>query len=299
VSQTRCGFIALVGAPNAGKSTLLNAFVGSKVAIVSPKVQTTRTRVLGITLHGDSQLVFVDTPGIFQPKRRLERAMVAAAWQGARDADLVVLLVDASDAKIKPETRSIVAGLKSGGRPAVLALNKVDAVKRTRLLALSEELNSEGDFTATFMISALTGDGLGDLKSSLAAAVPEGPWLYPEDQLSDMPERLLAAEITREKLFLRLYQELPYSATVETENWEQRDDGSIAIAQVIFVQRDTQKAIVLGKGGQMIKAIGTAARQELEEILDCRVHIRLFVKVRENWIDDPDRYSDWGLDFNA
>ena len=299
MSPTRCGFIALVGAPNAGKSTLLNAFVGSKVAIVSPKVQTTRTRVLGIALHGDSQLVFVDTPGIFQPKRRLERAMVAAAWQGAKDADLVVLLVDASDARIKPETRSIVAGLKSGGRPAMLALNKVDAVKRTRLLALSEELNSEGDFTATFMISALTGDGLDDLKSSLAAAVPEGPWLYPEDQLSDMPERLLAAEITREKLFLRLYQELPYSATVETESWEQRDDGSIAIAQVIFVQRDTQKAIVLGKGGQMIKAIGTAARQELEEILDCRVHIRLFVKVRENWIDDPDRYSDWGLDFNA
>ena len=299
MSLTRCGFIALVGAPNAGKSTLLNAFVGSKVAIVSPKVQTTRTRVLGIALHGDSQLVFVDTPGIFQPKRRLERAMVAAAWQGAKDADLVVLLVDASDARIKPETRSIVAGLKSGGRPAMLALNKVDAVKRTRLLALSEELNSEGDFTATFMISALTGDGLDDLKSSLAAAVPEGPWLYPEDQLSDMPERLLAAEITREKLFLRLYQELPYSATVETESWEQRDDGSIAIAQVIFVQRDTQKAIVLGKGGQMIKAIGTAARQELEEILDCRVHIRLFVKVRENWIDDPDRYSDWGLDFNA
>ena len=295
----RCGFIALVGAPNAGKSTLLNALVGSKVAIVSPKVQTTRTRVLGITLEGDSQLVFVDTPGIFQPKRRLERAMVAAAWQGAQDADLVVLLVDATADKIKPETRSIIEGLKSAGRPAILALNKIDAVKRPKLLALSEALNAEGDFTATYMISALTADGLDDLKSALATAVPEGPWLYPEDQLSDMPERLLAAEITREKIFLRLYQELPYAVTVETESWEQRDDGSIAISQVIFVQRDTQKAIVLGKGGQMIKAIGTAARQELEEILDCRVHVRLFVKVRESWIDDPDRYRDWGLDYNA
>ena len=298
-AATRCGFVALVGAPNAGKSTLLNALVGSKVAIVSPKVQTTRTRVLGITLEGDSQLVFVDTPGIFQPKRRLERAMVAAAWQGAQDADLVVLLVDATADRIKPETRSIIEGLKAAGRPAILALNKIDAVKRPKLLALSEALNAEGDFTATYMISALTADGLDDLKSALATAVPEGPWLYPEDQLSDMPERLLAAEITREKIFLRLYQELPYAATVETESWEQRDDGSIAISQVIFVQRDTQKAIVLGKGGQMIKAIGTAARQELEEILDCRVHVRLFVKVRESWIDDPDRYRDWGLDHNA
>ncbi len=299
MSRTRCGFIALVGAPNAGKSTLLNAFVGSKVAIVSPKVQTTRARVLGITLEGDSQLIFVDTPGIFTPKRRLERAMVAAAWKGAQDADLVVLLVDASVDKISAETRSIVAGLKSAGRQAILALNKIDAVKRQRLLALSQELNSAGDFSATYMISALTSDGLDDFRAALASAVPEGPWLFPDDQLSDMPERLLAAEITREKLFLRLYQELPYSATVETESWEEHKDGSIAISQVIFVQRDTQKAIVLGKGGQMIKALGTAARLELEEILGCRVHIRLFVKVRENWLDDPDRYSDWGLDFNA
>ncbi len=298
-AATRCGFVALVGAPNAGKSTLLNALVGSKVAIVSPKVQTTRTRVLGITLEGDSQLVFVDTPGIFQPKRRLERAMVAAAWQGAQDADLVVLLVDATADTIKPETQSIIDGLKSAGRPAILALNKIDAVKRPKLLALSEALNAAGDFTATYMISALTADGIDDLRSALAGAVPEGPWLYPEDQLSDMPERLLAAEITREKIFLRLYQELPYAVTVETESWEERDDGSIAISQVIFVQRDTQKAIVLGKGGQMIKAIGTAARQELEEILGCRVHVRLFVKVRESWIDDPDRYRDWGLDYNA
>ncbi len=299
MSTTRCGFVALVGAPNAGKSTLLNALVGTKVAIVSPKVQTTRTRVLGITLEGDSQLVFVDTPGIFQPKRRLERAMVAAAWQGAQDADLVVLLVDSTADRIKPDTQAIIDGLKNAGRQAILALNKVDAVKRSKLLALSEALNAAGDFSATFMISALTGDGIDDLRSALASAVPDGPWLYPEDQLSDMPERLLAAEITREKIFLRLYQELPYAVTVETESWEQREDGSIAISQVIFVQRDTQKAIVLGKGGQMIKAIGTAARQELEEILDCRVHIRLFVKVREGWIDDPDRYRDWGLDYNA
>ncbi len=299
MSGSRCGFIALVGAPNAGKSTLLNALVGAKVAIVSPKVQTTRTRVLGITLEGGSQLVFVDTPGIFQPKRRLERAMVAAAWQGAQDADLVVLLVDATADRITPETRAIIDGLKSAGRQSILALNKIDAVKRPKLLALSEALNAAGDFSATFMISALTSDGLDDLRSVLAEAVPEGPWLYPEDQLSDMPERLLAAEITREKIFLRLYQELPYAVTVETENWEQRDDGSIAISQVIFVQRDTQKAIVLGKGGQMIKAIGTAARQELEEIFGCRIHVRLFVKVRENWIDDPDRYRDWGLDYNA
>ena len=225
--------------------------------------------------------------------------MVAAAWQGAQDADLVVLLVDATAGKIKPETQAIIDGLTSAGRTAILALNKIDAVKRPTLLALSEALNAAGDFSATFMISALTEDGIGDLRSALAQAVPEGPWLYPEDQLSDMPERLLAAEITREKLFLRLYQELPYAVTVETESWEQREDGSIAISQVIFVQRDTQKAIVLGKGGQMIKAIGTAARQELEEILDCRVHVRLFVKVRESWIDDPDRYRDWGLDYNA
>lgn len=295
----RCGFIALVGAPNAGKSTLLNALVGSKVAIVSPKVQTTRARVLGITVEGDSQLVFVDTPGIFEPRRRLERAMVAAAWQGAQDADLVVLLVDATLGRVHRDTWTIVAGLKKAGRPVILALNKIDAVKRPSLLALSDELNREGDFTATFMVSALTGDGLGDLRAALAKAVPEGPWLYPEDQLSDMPERLLAAEITREKLFLRLRQELPYSVTVETESWEEREDGSVAIAQVIYVQRDTQKAIVLGKGGRMIKAIGTAAREELESILERRVHLRLFVKVREDWIEDPERYRDWGLDYNV
>ncbi|MEE8271236.1 MAG: GTPase Era [Alphaproteobacteria bacterium] len=297
--QTRCGFVALVGATNAGKSTLINRLVGAKVAIVTPKVQTTRARVLGLTLEGDSQLIFIDTPGIFTPKRRLERAMVAAAWQGAHDADLVVLLVDAARGGIDRDTRSIVAKLATAGRPAILALNKVDAVKRPRLLALSAELNADGGFTDTFMISALDGDGVADLRAVLAARVPAGPWLYPEDQISDMPERLLAAEITREKLFLRLHQELPYSATVETESWDERDDGSVRIAQIVYVQRDSQKAIVLGKGGSMIKAIGSAARHELEEILDRRVHLSLFVKVRENWIDDPERYRDWRLDFQA
>ena len=294
-----CGFVALVGATNAGKSTLINRLVGAKVAIVTPKVQTTRARVLGLTLEGDSQLIFIDTPGIFTPKRRLERAMVAAAWQGAHDADLVVLLVDAARGGIDRDTRSIVAKLATAGRPAILALNKVDAVKRPRLLALSAELNADGGFTDTFMISALDGDGVADLRAVLAAKVPAGPWLYPEDQISDMPERLLAAEITREKLFLRLHQELPYSATVETESWDERDDGSVRIAQIVYVQRDSQKAIVLGKGGSMIKAIGSAARHELEEILDRRVHLSLFVKVRENWIDDPERYRDWRLDFQA
>ncbi|NNG05152.1 MAG: GTPase Era [Inquilinus sp.] len=295
----RCGFVALVGAPNAGKSTLINAFVGSKVAIVSPKVQTTRTRVLGITIEGDSQIVFVDTPGIFEPRRRLDRAMVAAAWAGAQDADIVVLLVDASQGRVSKESWSIVDGLAKTGRRAMLALNKVDVAPRARLLEMSAALNERGAFEATFMISALTGDGIDDLRHALETALPEGPWLYPDDQLSDMPERLLAAEITREKLFLRLRQELPYSATVETESWEEREDGSVRIAQVVYIQRDSQKAIVLGKGGQMIKAIGSAAREELESLLERRVHLSLFVKVREHWGDDPDRYRDWGLDYNA
>lgn len=296
--QTRCGYVALVGEPNAGKSTLLNTLVGAKVAIVSPKVQTTRTRVLGIAIEGASQLVFVDTPGIFAPKRRLERAMVAAAWEGAEEADLVVLLVDAG-ARLKPETLAIAARLKEYRRPALLALNKIDTVKRPALLELAGTLNGAGSFTETFMISALTGDGVGDLRRRLAAMVPEGPWLFPEDQLSDMPERLLAAEITREKLFLRLQQELPYALTVETESWEEREDGSVRIAQVIYVQRDSQKPIVLGRGGAMIKAIGTASRRELTDILERPVHLSLYVKVREGWIDDPERYRDWGLDYNA
>lgn len=297
----RCGFIALVGAPNVGKSTLLNCLVGAKVSIVSPKVQTTRNRVMGICIAGDAQLIFVDTPGIFEPRRRLDRAMVGAAWKGAADADLVVLLVDAmrgTDAN----TRTILDGLAKARRKIVLVLNKIDLVKRETLLALTEKVNSAagGDLVSdTFMVSALSGDGVGDLRDFLAARMPQGHWLYPEDQLSDMPQRLLAAEITREKLYLRLHKELPYASAVETEEWREHDDGSVRIQQVIYVQRDSQKAIVLGKGGAMIKKIGAAARQELEEILDRRVHLFLFVKVREAWVDDPERYRDLGLDFDA
>jgi GTP-binding protein Era len=295
----RCGFVALVGAPNAGKSTLLNAMVGSKVSIVSPKVQTTRSRVLGITLEGDSQIIFVDTPGIFTPKRRLDRAMVAAAWEGAADADANVVLVDAACRGVDEDTRQIVARLKKAGRQAILALNKIDLIRRDKLLGLAEELNSEGVFSDIFMISAETGDGLSDLRRVLAERMPEGPWHYPSDQLSDIPMRLLAAEIVREKLFLQLHQELPYQATVEPEGWEEFDDGSVKISMVDYVQRDSQKAIVLGKGGQRIKHIGAAARQELEALLERRVHLFLYVKVRENWIDDPERYRTWGLDYNA
>ena len=294
----RCGFIALLGAPNVGKSTLLNRLVGSKVAIVSPKVQTTRTRVLGIAIAGAAQLVFIDTPGIFAPRRRLERAMVAAAWRGAEDADLVLLLVD-SRRGVDDDTRRIIDGLKAGGRRAALALNKIDLVRRDSLLALTETLNAEGIFDEVFMVSALAGDGTDDLRDALAARMPPGPWHFPEDQISDMPLRLLAAEITREQLFRQLYQELPYALTVEAEGWEERDDGSVRISEVITVQRDNQKAIVLGKGGQRIRSVGTLARQELETLLGRRVHLKLFVKVREKWIDDPERYREWGLDFEA
>lgn len=297
--RQRCGFVALVGAPNAGKSTLLNRLVGAKVAIVSPKVQTTRSRITGIAIEGDSQLVFVDTPGIFEPKRRLERSMVAAAWAGAGDADLVCLLVDATPGRIRPEVVAIVEKLVQTGRPAVLLLNKIDQMRRDRLLDLSARLNAMMAFERTFMISALSGDGVDDLKRWLATRVPEGPWLFPEDQLSDMPMRLAAADVTREKLFLFLHEELPYSVAVETEEWTENEDGSVRIAQVIYVQRDSQKAIVLGRGGSMIKRIGTAAREDLVEILEQPVHLSLFVKVRENWIDDPDRYRDWGLDFHV
>jgi len=299
---SRCGFVALVGAPNVGKSTLMNNLVGAKVSIVTPKVQTTRTRVLGICIHGASQLVFVDTPGIFMPKRRLERAMVRAAWRGAADADMAVVLVDAAQGRegaVDTDTGRIVEGLKRGERKAILALNKIDLVKRETLLGLAEELGRTGVFTDTFMISALTGDGVQDLSDFLAASVPEGPWLFPEDQLSDMPERLLAAEITREKLFLQLHQELPYSLAVETESWEEFDDGSVKINQIIYIQRDSQKAIVLGKGGRQIKAVGRAAREELEVLFGRRVHLFLHVKVRPDWIDDPERYRDLGLDYNA
>lgn len=293
---TQCGYIAIVGAPNAGKSTLLNQLVGAKVSIVTPKVQTTRARITAIATLDRAQLVFVDTPGIFHPKRRLERAMVEAAWTGAKDADLVVLLVDAGRG-LDNDTRRIIDGLKSSGHPVVLALNKVDAVKRESLLGLAAELNAAFAFAATFMISALNGDGVGDLKAWLSRHLPKGPWLYPEDQLADISERLLAAEITREQLFLKLHQELPYASTVETESWQDKPDGSVRIEQTVYVLRESQKPIVLGKGGRTIKAIGAAAREEMQKAFDRRVHLFLFVKVREEWTEEPERYRAIGLDF--
>jgi GTP-binding protein Era len=295
-AATRCGFVAILGVPNAGKSTLTNALVGAKVAIVTPKVQTTRTRILGIVVEGDAQLIFVDTPGIFAPRRRLDRAMVAAAWAGAADADAVVLVVDAK-AGLDEGTRAIIDGLAKAGRQAICVLNKIDLVPRPRLLDLAAAANASGIFTDTFMISALTGDGVADLRAHLARAVPEGPFLYPPDQLSDINDRLMAAEITREKLFLQLRQELPYALTVETERWHELDDGSVRIEQLIYVRRDSQKAIVIGKGGQMLRAVGQAAREELKEILGREVHLFIFVKVREDWEDDPERYSAIGLEF--
>ena len=294
--DTRCGFVALIGAPNAGKSTLLNQMVGEKVSIVSPKVQTTRARITAIAIWENTQIIFVDTPGIFRPRRRLDRAMVEAAWGGAGDADMVVLLVDA-ERGVGADDERIIEGLKAHKRKALLAINKIDTVRRDGLLALSARLNEMFPFEETFMISALKGDGILDLKEYLADRLPEGPWLYPEDQLALVPQRLLAAEITREKIYLRLHQELPYATTVETESWEERQDGSVKISQVIYVERPSQKAIVLGKGGRTIKALGAAARQELEEILGRRVHLFLFVKVRERWEDDPERYREMGLDF--
>ena len=299
VAASRCGFVALLGAPNAGKSTLVNALVGAKVSIVTRKVQTTRARLRGIAVAGASQIVLVDTPGIFAPKRRLERAMVAAAWSGARDADVIALVFDAGRKGIDADSRLIIDGLKDLGRRAVLLLNKVDAVKRPRLLELAATFEAEGLFDRTFMISALTGDGVDDLRAFLAAAMPEGPWHYPEDQLSDLPLRLMAAETTREKLFQRLHQELPYALTVETERWQDFEDGSAKIEQTIYVQRDTQKAIVLGKSGINIKQIRSESQKELEELLERKVHLFLFVKVRRNWIEDPERYRHWGLDYEA
>ncbi|MBW7849215.1 MAG: GTPase Era [Rhodospirillales bacterium] len=292
----RCGFIAIVGAPNAGKSTLVNVLVGTKVTIVSPKVQTTRTRVLGIVMAGAAQVVLVDTPGIFAPKRRLERAMVAAAWTGAADADLIALVVDAARG-FDDDTRAILARLKETGREAVLILNKVDLVRREKLLGLAAEMNETGIFARTFMVSALSGDGVGDVLDYLAERMPPGPWLFPEDQISDMPLRLLAAEVTREKVFLRLHQELPYSIHVETEKWEERPDGSARIDQVVYVQRDSQKPIVLGKGGRQIKAIGEAARSELEQLLERRIHLFIHVKVRGNWLEERAAYREMGLDY--
>lgn len=296
--QTKSGFIAIVGAPNVGKSTLLNRFVGAKVSIVSPKVQTTRSRVLGICIEDNSQVIFIDTPGIFAPRRRLDRAMVAAAWSGAGDADEVLFLVDASR-RICKDTSDILDTLKSTDRKVFLAINKVDLVKKEDLLRLIDELTSRATFQDIFMVSAETGDGAEELLKFLANQLPDGPWLFPEDQISDMPQRLLAAEITREKIYLQLRQELPYAATVETEKWETRKDGSVKIDQIIYVERPTQKAIVLGKNGARIKALGEASRRELEKLLDTRIHLFLFVKVREKWGDDPERYREWGLDFNA
>ena len=295
---TRCGYAAIIGAPNAGKSTLLNMLVGSKLSIVSPKVQTTRSRVLGIRIVGRAQVIFVDTPGIFLPKRRLERAMVAAAWRGAGDADLVLLMVDAA-AWPDEDSRRILAGLREAKRSAILVLNKIDRVRRDRLLGIAAELNAEGDFTDTFMISALTGDGVDDLLNAIAGRLPEGPWLFPEDQISDMPMRLLAAEITREKVFLQLHEELPYAIAVETESWEEFQNGDVRIRQIVYVQREGQKAIVLGRAGRRIKAIGEAARAELEAMLGTKVHLFLHVKVKEDWIEDPARYRDLGLDYRA
>ncbi len=294
----RCGFVALLGAPNAGKSTLLNQLVGAKVSIVTPKVQTTRSRVLGITICRSSQIVFVDTPGIFAPKKRLERAMVQAAWSGARDADLIVVMVDAQSG-ITKDTERIFDGLRERRQPQICAVNKIDLVPRPSLLTLAGRVDQTALFSEIFMISALSGDGVGDLRNHLAARVPSGPWLYPEDQMADMPMRLLAAEITREKLFLALRQELPYATAVEAEGWTERDDGSVRIDQVVYVQRQSQKKIVLGRAGAQIKDIGSAARRELEGMFGRRVHLFIHVKVRENWIDDPERYRDLGLDFNV
>lgn len=296
--QTRCGFVALIGAPNAGKSTITNNFVGSKVSIVSPKVQTTRTLVKGIGIFENTQIVFLDTPGIFKPKRRLDRAMVASAWSGVGDADITVLVVDAKRG-FDDETQSIVAKLNKNKTEAVLVLNKVDLVQKEKLLELSAKINAASKFKETFMVSALTGQHIEDFYKYLADNLPVSPWFYPEEQISDMPLKLLVAEIVREKLFLFLRQELPYALTVEPELWERREDGSVRAEMTIYVERDSQKVIVLGKGGSMIKRIGQSARREIEELLEERVHLFLFVKVRENWIDDPARYSDWGLNFNA
>ena len=295
-SETRCGFVALIGAPNAGKSTLLNALVGSKVSIVSRKVQTTRTVVRGIAIEGQAQIVFVDTPGIFKPKRRLDRAMVTTAWGGAGDADVVALLLDVRKG-LEEENEAILGKLAEVRRPRMLVLNKIDLIERPKLLELAAALNARLSFEETFMVSALTGDGVGDLKRKLAALMPPGPWLYPEDQISDAPLRMLAAEITREKIYERLHEELPYRSTVETDQWQQREDGSVRIEQTIFVERESQRKIVLGKGGQTIKAIGQAARKEIAEIAEAPVHLFLFVKVRENWADDPERYREMGLEF--
>jgi GTP-binding protein Era len=316
----RCGFCAIIGAPNAGKSTLVNALVGSKVAIVSPKVQTTRMPVRGIAMAGETQIIFVDTPGIFRPRRRLDRAMVTSAWAGAEEADAVLLIVDATDlserAPAARDTMAILEGLKGEvggqanrtpsaegakagrkGRKTALVLNKIDGMKRTDLLPLVEKFHAAGIFEDVFLISALKGEAVADVATWVAARMPEGPWLYPEDQAADIPSRLLAAEVTREKIYLRLHDELPYASAVETEKWEERKDGSVRIDQIVYVQREGQKAIVLGKGGATIKKIGELARTELEELFGRRVHLFLFVKVREDWAENSEHYREIGLDY--
>ncbi len=294
-ATTRCGFVAIVGAPNVGKSTLLNQLVGTKVSIVSPKVQTTRRRVLGITLQDQVQIVFVDTPGIFQPDKRLERAMVHAAWQGADDADVTLMVIDAKRA-LDANSRLVMDGLQARGRPCLLAINKLDAVKPPKTLPLIQQCQDTGLFEEIFLVSALTGDGCDALLDAIAARLPASPWLFPEDQLSDLSNRALAAELTREQVFHRLHQELPYSITVETEAWTE-SDAQVRIDQTIYVQRDSQKAIVLGHRGSMIKEIGQAARVEIADVIGKPVHLFLFVKVREKWADDPERYRELGLDF--
>ena len=294
----RAGFVALIGEPNAGKSTLLNRMVGAKVSIVTHKVQTTRARIRGVAMEGVSQIVFVDTPGLFQPRRRLDRAMVAAAWGGAADADVVVLLIEAHRG-VTEGVEKILEGLENigQGRKIALAINKIDRVEAPVLLGLSKDLNERYAFTETFMISAERGHGVDALRAWLAGEVPEGPWLYPEDQIADLPLRMIAAEMTREKLTLRLHQELPYQLTVETENWEERKDGSCKIDQLIYVVRDGHKGIVLGNKGETIKGVGKAAREELETFLERKVHLFLQVKVRPNWLEESERYSEMGLDF--
>lgn len=292
--KTCCGVVAVVGAPNAGKSSLVNALVGQKVAIVSPKVQTTRTRLMGLAIEEQTQILLVDTPGIFQPKRRLDRAMVHAAWEGTAGADIVLLVIDGKRA-ISEETNAILEVLANRPEPKMLAITKVDIAAKERLLPIAAEANRRVDFAETLMVSNVTGDGIDDLRRTLAAALPEGPWHFPEDQVSNITTRLLAAEITREQLYRQLHEELPYASTVETEQWEEQKNGSVKIHQQILVQRDTQKAIVLGKGGIRIRAIGSAARAELETLLDRRVHLFLNVKVKPDWADDRETYRDMGL----
>jgi GTP-binding protein Era len=303
-NATRCGFAAIIGAPNAGKSTLVNALVGTKVAIVSPKVQTTRMNVRGIVMRQETQIVFVDTPGIFRPRRRLDRAMVGAAWSGAEEADAIILVVDAADltendkSPAARDTLAIMEGLKEGrGKKTALVLNKIDGMKRTDLLPLVERFHAQGLFEDVFLVSALKGQGLEEVLEWTRARMPPGPWHYPEDEAADIPSRLLASEVTREKIYLRLHDELPYATTVETEKWEERKDGSVKIDQTIYVQRDGQKAIVLGKGGATIKKLGELARADLEEMFARRVHLFLFVKVREDWAEQREHYKEMGLDY--